>query len=81
MKIEADAKMIKSIKIKNGEKFIERGLRDNRKEIRVPCLYHASLKQSAEDCIRDIRHCYLHSKSIKEPWVGRGQPCAKCPKN
>jgi hypothetical protein len=79
-KIEADLKTIKSIEVKNGEKFIKKGPKGNIKELRVPCLFHASLKQSAEDCIRDTRHCYAHSKNIKEPWAGKGQPCAKCAK-
>ena len=79
-KIADDKWIIKGIEVRNGDKFIKKGYKGHNKEFKVPCMYHNSPKQSAEDCIRDTKHCYEHSKSTKEPWVGKGQPCAKCEK-
>ena len=64
---------------KTGEELREVVERKDRKELEVPCLFHKSNKQSAEDCIRDERHCLVHSKARKEPWVNKDRPCNKCP--
>ena len=74
-----DDKTISSMEERDGKYFIMKGFRDDRVELRVPCLFHKGLKQSAEVCIRDERHCYKHSISRKEPWMSGDRPCLKCP--
>ena len=77
-KKESDKRIISQMEVRNGEKFIKKGAKGKRIEFKVPCLYHKSQKQDAEACIRDTAHCYLHSVSIKEPWLSSNQPCGKC---
>ena len=78
-KKENDNKTISQMEERDGIFYIMEGFRGDRVELKVPCMYHNSLKQSAEACIRDEAHCYRHSISKKEPWGGEKRPCEKCP--